>query len=203
MSLWPRTRIARVAVAGAGVTLACAASSCSRAVRMSLVEPAALTATPAESHSKGSARFTLTDSVATQDAGVLVVSGDSIRVFERVDHNPGIAHRDEPFICQFKQDARELRILGYQPAHERWREWEGSVRVQSDTLEFRRAATHLNSLRRSTAAETLRVAPGLVHHIDLEQTDPVYTTVMIVGVAAVIVGIAWLGMMTSTSGLSW
>jgi hypothetical protein len=193
----------RCALGAACALLAVLSSSCSRAVRMSLVEPAALTATPAESHTKGSAQFTLTDSVATQGAGVLVVSGDSIRVYERVDHNPGIAHRDEPFICQFKRDAREVRVLGYQPAHEPWRDWEGSVRVESDTLEFRRAATHPNSLRRSTPAETLRVAPGLVRRIDLEQTDPVYTAVMIVGVTAVMVGIAWLGMMASTSGTSW
>ena len=170
---------------------------------MSLVEPAALTAMPAESHSKGPARFTLTDSVVTQGAGVLIISGDSIRVYEHVDRDPGIAHRDDPIIYEFKRDTRELRVLGYQPAHEPWREWEGVVEARSDTLEFQRAATHPNSLRRSTPGETLRVAPGLVRRIDLEQTDPVYTAVMIVGVTAVMASIAWIGMMASTFRTSW
>ena len=193
----------RGAIGIACAALALAAGSCSRAVRMPLVEPAALTAVPAGAHSKGPERFTRVDSVAARDAGDLVLSGDSIRVYERVDHDSGIAHRDEPFVCQFKRDAKELRVLGYQPANGEWREWEGFVRAEGGTLEFRREARHLNELRRSSPAETLRVDPALVSRIDLEQTDPVYTTVMILSVTTVIAGLAWLGMMASTSGTSW
>jgi hypothetical protein len=197
------SRFDRWALSAACILLALLSSSCSRAVRMSLVEPAALTAVPAGPHSKGPPRYTLADTLSRQHAGVLVVAGDSIRVYERVDHDAGIVHRDEPFVCQFKRDARELRVLGYQPAHEPWRDWEGMVRVRSDSLEFRRAATHPQGLRRSTAAETLRVAPGLVRRIDLEQTDPVHTTVFVLGVTAVMLGIVWIGEMASAFTLGY
>ena len=177
--------------------------SCSRAVRMSLVEPTALAAAPAGTNSKAPERFTRADTVATQDAGVLVLTGDSIRVYERVEHNPGIVHANAPWVYQFKRDAKELRVLGYQPAQGTWQAWEGLVGVRAGALEFRRKAQHLHPLRNSAPAETLRMDPALVTRIDLDQTDPVYTTVVILGVSAVIAGIAVLGMMAGTSGTSW
>jgi hypothetical protein len=181
----------------AGMALVLAAGSCTRAIRMSVVDPGSLVTAPAERGGQAHPHVIRGDSIATQDDGLLVLAGDSLVVFNKVDATSGIMRDPVPPSYQRRRVVRELRVMGYRGADGRWRPWEGEVRARGDSLEFLRRATHPSDLRRPTGAETLRVASREIERVDLEETDPVRTAVALLLIGALFAGMTFVAVLVS------
>jgi hypothetical protein len=185
-------------VACAALTLV--ASSCSRAVRMSVVAPADMTAMPAEGHAHGAPIYARADSSTAQDDGLLVPAGDSMMVYDRFDPHAGITRSGAPVRYQFRRIARELDVMGYQPAEGSWRAMEGRVRARGDSFEFVRITTPARGLRRGTPGETLLVASRSLSRLDLQQEDPGRTVATILLVTGVMVASVFAALAASSWG---
>jgi hypothetical protein len=190
----------RVALAIAACALAMLSISCSRAVKMSVLEPADLVALPAGGGDSHSQRVMRRDSVVTLDDGLLVVRGDSLLAYMRAEPVGSSLHVPQPGIYQYQRSAHRLRIAGFLPSGIHWREWEGDLIASADSLEFVRRAVPSRGLRRGFPAETLLAPPRACERVDLEQTDVVHTVVVVTLVTAVLAGVAFAGMMASSSG---
>jgi hypothetical protein len=191
---------ARLTAVIACAVLTLVASSCSRAVRMSVVAPADLIAMPAEGHAHGAPVYARADSSTARDDGLLVPAGDSMMVYDRSDAHSGITRSNAPVRYQFRRIARELDVMGYQPAEGSWRAMEGHVRARSDSFEFVRVTTPARGLRRGTPSETLLVASRSLSRLDLEQQDPGRTVATILLVAGVVVASTMAALAASSWG---
>jgi len=156
---------------------------------MSVVGPAELMAATQDSHG-AAGRVIRADTLVTSDDGLLLVSGDSIAVYSRVNGHAGIVHSDAAPIYERKRMAAELRVMGFQPRQAKWRSWEGRVRVRGDSLEFTLTSAAPSVVRGSLPADTLRVHPRDLARVDLEKTDLVHSAGLIVVLVVVYAGIA-------------
>jgi hypothetical protein len=184
----------------AAMLLVAALGSCSRAVKLSVLDPAQLVAMPASGASH-EARFMRRDSVATLDDGLLICRGDSMRIYARAEPVGASLHVPQPGLYRLERSGSSVRVLGFVPAGGLWRDWEGDLSVSGDSLEFLRRAMRARGLRRGSPAETLRTSPQAITRVDLEQTEAGHTIVVITLVAAVIAGIAVLALGAGLSGI--
>jgi hypothetical protein len=176
-----------------GVTLACAASSCSRVVSFSVVEPGALAFVPSGSGSSKHPRVTRRDSAATAEDGLLVVSGDSLLVYSRVDAPPAPRHLLQHDFFQLKRFTRSMQVVGFVPTGSHRRDWDGDLTMAGDSLQFVRWPVSGHALTSSTVAETVLAAPSEIARVDLGQLDlgntiggAVIVTALIVSIVALV-----------------
>ena len=192
-----RSRHTRCALSAAFAVLALLSSSCSRAVKMSVMAPADLVSAPAGQGGSKSQRVTRRDSVATRDDGLLVFGGDSILVYARVEPSSSL-HVPQPGDYRIERSARRVRVVGFVPVGGHVRAWEGTMSVRGDSLEFLAPEVPRHGfLGPGTPAETLRVATRSIERVDLEQTDVVNTVVTVTLVTAVLAAFAIVSMFTA------
>jgi len=184
----------------AGIVLAIACGSCSRAVRLSLAAPSDLTQVAG---SGKSARYSRGDSIRTQDDGLLIASDDSIELYSRLGNRPASPSDTTPAIYGNRRIARELRMTGYQPVDGSWQAWEGTLRTRGDSLELVHDLSRTHPLAAAAKTDTLRIAARDVARVDLRQIDPARTAGLIVGLTALFlaIAVASLAMAVQASGL--
>jgi hypothetical protein len=185
-----RNKITRGALALACAFPAIAIGSCSRSVKLSVIDPAQLVALPTSGGHASALRVIRSDSVATLDDGLLALAGDSIRIYSRAEPPGATLRATQPAIYSFRRAAPSVRVTGFVPAGLHWRPWEGSLRGTGDSLEFLSPEVRAHGLRRGARAETLTVPARAIARVDLEQTDVVHTIVVATLLIAVVLGMS-------------
>jgi len=172
-------------------------TSCSSASRFAVAGPASLNALPPEHPSEERHPYFMPqDSSAKPPAGWVLMSGDSLQVLKPTSSGGSSVHENATRVYRYERATHRLSITEYRTADGKWHDWEGTVRVVGDSLEF---LSHGRPSRLEAARpETLRVPASSVTALNVTGEDPTraaITSVLAIAlVSAILVTIAIWGL---------